>query len=324
MNDKIINFKSYKDNDLYDNLDKLLNLGEFVITSENGDVKLPTKITLEKGKYMAVYNATLHDYLSPFRILFYNTLDYHKNDYNATIDNIRKTDKYTGSQIVETVLYFLKNIGVKRVIIGDDVHRDCNGRRVDLSFYLLLDRGMTYYQRFGFKMRLRKNSIQWAVFGTQNKMMKALNTGLKKFSKLTIKEFLDGYIKALKLMVQVIIEQGYHLLRVTRYNKGFGYDFVVEDPGESMTYYVESRIKASIYMINILSEAVKKNPKMSLRDFLLDSFYNDCGAYSEILASFIYGRVYKLEYKKIVLTNKYVDVFQTLYLIRQCNLELTF
>lgn len=303
--------------DLYDKLKSLL--GSFII--EKDDVKLSAKLELVKGKYILGYDGIIYDSLAPFLVVFYDLTDYHYKDYNATIENIHKTDEYSGTQIVNTLLYFLKNIGVKRVVIGDDTHVNCNGTEVDLSLYLLLDRGMTYYQRFGFDTFIKKNSSQWAEFGTKKNMKKALDICIKKLDTLKIKEVLDGYIKIFKLMSQVVLEQGYQHMTVLKYNKVLGYNNDIQIHPNDMSRFVRNKISGTIYMINALSSV---NPKMSIREYIIHAFHNNCTMFNEIIGGFIYGKVYHIQYKKTKLINKYVEVFHTLYLIRNCVLELVF
>ena len=123
----------------------------------NDKIELPAKIELITSKYNTdleyysiMYDKPRNFWLLPFKIDF---VDAHKIaiNNNCYISNIHKTEEASGTDIMHTILKMLKLLRVNTVYIHDGTTIMCDGKEVDLSYYKLLEKGLTFYQKFGFK-----------------------------------------------------------------------------------------------------------------------------------------------------------------------------
>lgn len=132
---------------------------KFVIVNE--DVRLDALLRREKITYLpGKYTYTLEydgpdktcyiDQLKPFLVYFHDskTLDFNDNCYVA---NFHKTFTYSGTQIICTILKFLKCLGSQEVSLYDGSTIDSNGHFVSLSLIKLIELGRTFYNKFGFR-----------------------------------------------------------------------------------------------------------------------------------------------------------------------------
>lgn len=90
-----------------------------------------------------------------FFIKFIDRITHTPSFRDVYIENISKSEKYSGSQIVKFVLDFLKSItSVRKVYLYDAAEIRCKNSddKVDLSMYKLIVNNRTFYQKFGFRL----------------------------------------------------------------------------------------------------------------------------------------------------------------------------
>ena len=139
-------------------------------------------ITTEKGSVEVAY---------VFAIAFlYKTPSYE----NVFIKNISKSEKYSGSNIVNFVIDFLSSFKqVKKIYLHDGTDVSCKNsdHRFDLSMYKLLTSYYGFYQKFGFRL---------IVENSEEDITKIMVSLAKKVSKYKIKDILENFREIIRFV----------------------------------------------------------------------------------------------------------------------------
>ena len=139
-------------------------------------------ITTEKGSVEVAY---------VFAIAFlYKTPSYE----NVFIKNISKSEKYSGSNIVNFVIDFLSSFKqVKKIYLHDGTDVSCknSNHRFDLSMYKLLTSYYGFYQKFGFRL---------IVENSEEDITKIMVNLAKKVSKYKIKDILENFREIIRFV----------------------------------------------------------------------------------------------------------------------------
>lgn len=135
---------------------------------KKGDIELEVNLTKSKSvikpkldyyilKTIEQSTSGFVEYI--FKICFYDPISKIPSFESVYINNISKSEKYSGSEIVNFVLDFLKSLKqVKNVYLydGTEVHCKNSYDILDLSLYKLITSYSTFYQKFGFKLYTKK------------------------------------------------------------------------------------------------------------------------------------------------------------------------
>jgi hypothetical protein len=116
---------------------------------------------------------------------FYKTPSYE----NVNIDNISKSEKYSGSNIVKFIIYFLSSFKqVKKAYVKDGSQVSCKNSDdiIDLSMYKLLTSYNGFYHKLGFRLVIE--------YGEED-ITKIMVSLAKKVSKYKIKDILENFRK---------------------------------------------------------------------------------------------------------------------------------
>jgi len=161
------NFKCI--DDVQSNLDYIYHKTKTFSIKDNSTI-LPCKLTKSGHKYYKLkFNGTNMNnvYLIPFLVIFadYQTSQLNNNCY---FENIHKTPEYSGTTIMTTVLKMLKIIGIKKVYLIDSAKTDT----VDnLSLRIILSKGYSYYQRFGFQFTIYPSFFNRLKYENNNNLL---------------------------------------------------------------------------------------------------------------------------------------------------------
>lgn len=164
------------------------NIVEFQIQNvvNNKMVILPCKL-IYKNKYFTLkFNGkNSHNvYLIPFIVIFIDYETFIPNN-NCYFENVHKTPEYSGTEIMTTILKLLKIINIQRVYLIDSAKTD----DIDnLSYRMILEKGYSYYQRFGFQFNIYPNF--WTRLDYQNnhaKLQHNIKNVIKKLRKVEAK-----------------------------------------------------------------------------------------------------------------------------------------
>jgi hypothetical protein len=295
-----------------DNISQLIKINKFTLI--NGDIELPTKIILikhtenKKGSYYAIISDTpkRENYLFPFKI---NLND--KTYESCYIANVHKTPIYTGTQIVSTILKFLKTLGFKKTSLMDGASIECaqNKTSLDISLFKLIEKGMTFYQKFGFVMEMNENHERLKeYFDNTDNINKYVHIYLNNFKKIKIVTLHKIYTKLLHLLAKVIEKQDYDNLEIYIYH--------------SIEPYLKKRDEYESYVVNTISDINKflslftKTDSVYLYELMIDLFYNKCDDYSFIQDMIMLNQIYKIKYHNKQLIFPDVALYDKLNMIR--------
>lgn len=307
----------FKSKNLYENLEELPD--KFKITY--GDITLPAIKYVKNDIYWIEYDSpTRYTYLKIFEIMFKNAMIGSTTDYSCTINYIHKLENVSGTKLIQTILDFLKDIGVKQVFLGDDTGVFCQGQRIDLSLYLLLKKGITFYQRFGFEFHMSPTSFQSDIFKNDKEMILILEKRLTEFRAIKLQTFRSGLIKMFNLLTKIVTDNGYDKVKMSNYMIEVDYTVDV-DPAD-----MEARVADNVIYIMDLLNLVKPIKNITTLVELLMYYYDNkmCHKYSHIISYFNNMPLYRVSYGKTTLVNKYIEIFSTILFIRKCTLRLTF
>lgn len=307
----------FKSKNLYENLEALPD--RFKITYN--DVSLPAKKYIKNDIYWIEYDSpTRYTYLKIFEVKFKNPVNGSTTDYTCTINYVHKLENVTGTKLIQIILDFLKEIGVKEVFTGDDTGVFCQGHRIDLSLYLLLKKGYTFYQRLGFEFYINPASTQSDVFKNEKEMISTLEKRLGEFHAIKLQTFRLGLIKMFNLLTKIVTDNGYDKVKMSNY---YVYsDYIIDVNPLDM----ELRVTNNVIHIMDLLNLIKPTKNITTLTELLMYYYdnNMCHKYSSIISYFNNMPLYSVSYGKTTLINKYIEIFSTIILIRACILRLKF
>lgn len=170
-------------------------------TIKNDKMKMEIEVKLNKIKSainskLDFYSITTTEKASVgveyvFAIAFlYKTPSYE----NVFIKNISKSEKYSGSNIVNFVIDFLSSFKqVKKIYLHDGTDVSCKNsdHRFDLSMYKLLTSYYGFYQKFGFRL---------IVENSEEDITKIMVSLAKKVSKYKIKDILENFREIIRFV----------------------------------------------------------------------------------------------------------------------------
>lgn len=319
--EKILDINDFKLNDNLQNNLKFMESeygNKFIL--ENNKIKIKVSFMLTNPKYnpdlkfySLTYNEKRYSSMYPISIQFINKKSL-KLDNTCYIANLHKTDKYSGSDILNTILPFLKNINVKTVYLEDYAHLNCTngkgtGGAIDLSFYKLIEKGMTYYQKFGFTLDLDNNKFN---FKDPNKTITLLLDLLKK---ITVSTIIKVYEKILDMLKNIIDRKDYSSVTIYIYPN---------EPYELAANNNESKIESLFQEILLLLDNLNKSNKKYLYQALIDFMNEDCNIYYIFEDLMFNNMFYGIKYHHKSIFLKHMYIFDYLRLAKSGIYKLTF
>ena len=284
--------------------------------------KVPVILTLKTLKfkkdvkfYELKYNVKRMEFnMYPFLINFYNNNINPIVGNNAHINNIIKTDKISGSNIVKIVMEILKKLNTKKVTLYDGTRVDCKDKQMELTWFKLIEKKRGYYEKFGFKYDVledwRKN-----YFKNSKQLYDYLYTHLDTFRKLKIINYNKIYIDIIKLISEVIINQDFENVDVgVKY--GYGMETLNNDMINQVKFKYLKKNEVKKYLLELIENIndmlnIFKNTKQTLLYKLMIELFNDkskCSEYLKLWDNLVNSKLYLIKYKnnKLVFENSYL------------------
>lgn len=300
-------------------------------TIKNQDIEIPIKLFLVKNEYnpkvqyySMVYDIEMREeYLLPFKINFINYLSLGK-DNNCYISDITRFGDVSGSEMVLFVLKLLKVLGAERAFLYDGTRIECNGMKIDLSFFKLIEKGITFYQKFGFRIFMDpSNHFLKIKYGTTENMEKALKDNLQQMQKIKISYYYKCYQYILDILFDVIKNQAYDKITIYLYHRYKPYIFK-----RNMT---KQKVLSLVQEIDMLLNILKRIDQVYLYQAMIKLFYDDCYQYVQLEDYIFNNSFYGISYKNKQIYLKHTKIFDNLKLIRnesvfeinlqKCNLK---
>lgn len=255
------------------------------------------------------------DYLIPLIISFIDIPSKEINN-NSYINSIHKTDKISGSELVELALKINEAFGVNEVFINDGTNVKCGNQTMDLSFYSLISKNRTYYMKFGFNYYIKdKSTSLYIKFNNINDLEKTINNTIKIIKDIKINEIIDFYNNLLDLSCLIIKENNKKKIEIIEVDNFYykpnnaNWFRFVENPYEE----IPEIINECYEMLNILNSS---NDKYLYE--LLDKLFkdpNNCYKYNTIINNLLNMR-YNYIYNKKEYKNNFILPFNLLKTIR--------
>lgn len=283
--------------------------GEFELPSHLYIVTEPDNPKIQY--YSLIYNLKERDdWLLPYKIVFYDTQKIAKNN-NCYIANIHKTDKISGTNMVNIVLKLLKLLGAEKVRLHDGAHIICqpSGKDIDLSFFKLLEKGITFYQKFGFKFTIDPNNTNDLMsYGSTANMIKVMQKTLNDINKIKLSYYKDAYIKVLDIINKAIKNQDYENVKIYLHHPYKPY-LVKKDK-------VKEHLLTTLPNIDTLLSIIKLSEKKYLTETMIELFYSDCNTYLQLEDIIFNNQFMGISYKGKGIYLKHNMIFRTLRHIR--------
>jgi len=243
--------------------------------------------------------------LKPFSIMFIDTktLELGNNSYIA---HIHKTTDISGSLMVSFVLELQRVLGVKKTTLHDGATVNCDDKQMNLSYIKLLERGKTFYMRFGFEHEINKSEWFMMRYKNEKEYKKDLYNTIDQIKKIKIDDIKKDYEDVLDVLIDVIKKgdhENFHIKLVTDTETGFknpDYHYL-NDP-----YSVILAIFRNAF--DVLKILNSSKDEIYFYEFFIKLFKIRCHDYLT-LQNIINHRIYSIESKNKKITFKYIPIF---------------
>lgn len=211
--------------------------------------------------------------------------------------------------MVEFVLKLLKILGVEKAYLHDGTRIPCGQNDIDLSLFKLIEKDITFYQKFGFKFALdRYNDAQIQEYGSTEALNKALTETLSDFKKIETKYYVDSCKEIIKMLSQVMVNQDYENLDI--------YIHHIVKPYLVTEWNKPDMVREILQQRNNILAILRNSKQKYLRDVLIDTFYNNCDDYVALEALILDNLIYSIHYRKKKIIIKHINIFMLLRRIR--------
>lgn len=253
--------------------------------------------------------------LLPFSIWFINLFE-QKLDNKAYIANIHRTDDISGSKMVELVLNIQRCLGVSETFIVDVATVNCGNETMELSFIKLLERGITFYMRFGFEFDLT-SAFVWGRFPSKKKLLSTIRELIKDIRKIKIKNIISqqkAIIDILSLATKQQKWNEFHAIYVSE-SKIEPYELYY---GNDAHTHIPNFFRNAYNIIRIL----EKTTHIKLVDYLIELFNNGtrCSEYLTLFYTLLVpsypNNYYQISYGKNVVTLEHMPKTIKLYYLK--------
>ncbi len=240
------------------------------------------------------------------------------NKNNVYIYNINKIDKkdypkenpMSGSEMVEFVLEILKKLYVEKAYLNDGATLDCDGKKLTLSIFKLIEKKRTFYMKFGFKPELEfYQKLKISDMNTFNKLIEKSIKNIKNYRIINLRKYCQN-------IIDVIIQ----IYKKNDFDKA---DIITSSTSDPYTYYTvskENKLNKFAEKLNQMIKLLNILPKFgSLGTWLKKTFYKNCSVYSDFFDIILYSRQSTIKYKNKLYKNPLRQDFELLDMYADCN-----
>lgn len=207
-------------------------------------------------------------------------------DYGtAEIDNIQKREDLgiiSGTYAVELAIKLLTLFNYKSVILTDASSIECmtTGQYTSLALYKILERGTTFYEKFGFSPYYSPDIDQpylRLLYESEKDVIKDYKKKINYMRNYPTKRLINKFTKLKKLFIKIINNSLYDktTIKIVDFNNHFQ-KMLIEYPKEQNMDYIFGKLKEITEILLILEQTRKTNLSRDLLSI-------DCGAYQYIL-----------------------------------------
>ena len=232
---KLINILDFgkMENSLQKNLEKLHeSMGSKFIIKFNQDLIITCLVkhktfTNEREFYRMYYegeiiNETIKKYkksstnIHPFIIDFIDPISAKLNEYSY-INNIHKTENISGSRMMELMIKINQILNVKKTYLHDKACIIINDKVLSLSLFKLIDKGKTFYSKFGFDFDLNNiNNYYVNKFDNIEQLKKKIDSLIKSIREIKTKDLIKFVEDTFDVIDLVIRNNDYENLLIKK------------------------------------------------------------------------------------------------------------
>lgn len=325
----------------------------FIVSWNQLRIPLETYIHREHGLSFPVVTydrneapETLHFKYLPFRIELPGCDD---RSLDVYLHHIHRTSRISGTQMVEFAIALCKSLGVRKIYLSDvasvvcargpadtapsptyaphlrrhlggDPYEHGRSAALDLSLFKLLDKGMTFYGRFGFRPEFSRVQDR---FGSQKELENRLQHCLDYVGRMNVGLVRDTARRVLGVVANVIREQAYGPLCVvirdrSRKENGRLSRALPASDNRQWCFQILEQMDQILHVLKPFSSSI------SFRQCLRTLFDKECGHYKVLETFVLFGRLWRLQKGGSVIAQ--VDYRVTLddlvYIRQHCNYVL--
>lgn len=318
-----LNEKHNFSNDLQNNLKELEDTygKSFLIKYQNLEIPVKLdKIKLDTSNlitYELYYDIPKRELeLKPFSIQFY---DYEKMELNNNtyISDIQRIGDISGSKMVELVLKIQEVLKVNKTILSDGANIKCDNIEIGLSYFKLIEKGITFYMKFGFDFELTGNEWSEIRFKDKEELHHKINELIEKIREIEIDDIINDYNNTIDVLCNVIKDQDYENLEI-EYMSGHlitPLDTYFKKNTKDLVPQLFSECKFFLDLLNLTE-------KKYLYELIIQLFNtpNLCFLYAQLMGYILGNKRYAIHYNGTNIIRDYAIPFQYLYTVQSMYL----
>lgn len=290
---------------------------------------VPKEMRLRKKKYYQLrYDIErIEESLWPFIINFTESMRSLELGNNAQILHIHKTKEISGTNMVLLILEILKKLNTKQATLGDGTQIDCNGKKISLTLFKLIEKKRGFYENLGFKYDISNSENAKSIFKNEKKLYKFLYKNLDKFKKIKISYYENLYNKIIKLIADIIIKQDFESVDIGLKNKS---GLELRTKGKKFNFIYKKKKDNRKYLINLIGQIndtlnlFKNTKKIYIYELMIELFNKDCNKYILLMNNLIDNNLYFIEYNKTKYEFKKSFIIEFIYMARHNALTYHF
>ena len=145
--------------------------------------------------------------LTPLIIDFIDIESAKKNN-NSYLSTMHRTEKLSGSDLVNICIELNRILGAKKILVGDGAKITCekNNQKLDLSLLKLIEKSKTFYMNLGFDFEISNHQMPYYRFDDKDKLKKEIERLLKNIRNIKTKDIINEYEDTLDLINKIIKE----------------------------------------------------------------------------------------------------------------------
>jgi len=258
-----------------------------------GQIELPVVLHKKGKSYKTVYTLYYNYGDKRYDTMLPLLVDIEPDSNVAYIANIHKAEaiNVSGSNIVILCLNFLKTIGVEFVYLSDYAHIECkqnsyNFNGASLSLFKLIEKGRTFYQKFGFKLYDIPQELA-LYYGSEKQAQKKLLKYVDKFRRIKVSDVIKMCANSLTILFHVIKKRDYANI-----------EFIVYNDVHVRPENISAKCEATIGEINYILDSLLQTEHKYLYQYLIETFNNDCVRYLRLEDLIFYNLLNMIKYKQ--------------------------
>lgn len=220
---------------------------------------------------------------------------------SAYLANVTSTDSISGTTMVELALKLLKTVNAKKVYLHDGSRVYCGPDEIDLSLFKLIEKGETFYQRFGFRFSIDDSATMKFNFKSSKQLQEKMLEYIGKVKKIKVEYLINTYTAILDTVYKVIKNQDYDNVRIKLYHPSDPFDVPKEETREKTVGLVSE--------IDTILSLTKHSKHVFLYQEMLELFHTECNKYADIVKYIFDNQVYSVQYKEKKFVLKDMDIF---------------